>query len=165
MNGSFPYQPIADAISAHVRTCSPEQLRRMLGKSAIDLAKITPELRAKLPDLPQPESLGPEAERRNLYNAVATYFNTLAAEHPLAIILDDIQWVDTATMQLLTYLTGLSSAPSHSGKAAPFYLLLYRAEEVHETHPLRSLFVSLTRMGSAEEVRLKRLKEEAVQQL
>src|SRR5439155_10760215 len=40
MSGSFPYQPIADAISAHVRTCSPEQLRHMLGSSAVDLAKI-----------------------------------------------------------------------------------------------------------------------------
>ena len=55
MNGSFPYQPIADAISAHVRTCSPEQLRRMLGSSAVDLAKIASEVRFKLPDLPQPE--------------------------------------------------------------------------------------------------------------
>src|SRR5205085_11658319 len=81
MSGQIPYQPIVDAIGAHARTCSPEQLRRMLGTSAVDLAKIVPEIRAKLPELPTPEPLGPEVERRNLYNAIARYFDALLTEH------------------------------------------------------------------------------------
>jgi tetratricopeptide (TPR) repeat protein len=44
-------------------------------------------------------------------------------------------------------------------------LLLYRADEVHETHPLRSLTGPQLRAGRAEEMRLKRLNEEEVQQL
>src|SRR5258707_1170576 len=105
MSGSLPYQPIADAISTHVRTCSPEKLRAILGNSAVDLAKIAPEIGYKLPDLPQPEPQGTEAERRNLYSAVARYFNTLAAESPLILILDDLQWADAATLHLLNFLT------------------------------------------------------------
>lgn len=173
MSGQLPYQPVADAISAHVRMCSPEQLRSLLGNSAVDLAKIVPEVRFKLPELPQPEPLGPEPERRNLYNAVAHYFNALVAEHPLVIILDDLQWADTATMQLLSFLTlqGAGVSPFDSvttpnkNASAPLYLMLYRPDAVHETHPLRGLIASLARGGMGEELRPQRLTEEQVQQL
>jgi len=172
MSGLLPYQPIADAINAHIQTCSPEKLRSTLGNSAADLAKIAPEIRLKLPELPQPESMGPEAERRNLYNAVASYFNALAAERPLILILDDLQWADAATLHLLNYLTlqgGVSPFDSISGNdksnSLPLYLLLYRTGEVNETHPLRGLIATLQRGGIGEELRLQRLTEEQVQQL
>jgi DNA-binding SARP family transcriptional activator len=172
MSGLLPYQPIADAISAHVQTCSPEKLRSMLGTNAADLAKIAPDIRLTFPELPQPEPGGPEAERRNLYNAVARYFNALAAERPLILILDDLQWADAATLHLLNYLTlqgGVSPFDSVSsvGKSnsLPLYLLLYRSGEVHETHPLRGLIAALQRGGIGEELRLQRLTEEQVQQL
>jgi DNA-binding SARP family transcriptional activator/tetratricopeptide (TPR) repeat protein len=172
MSGLLPYQPIADAISAHVKTCSPEQLRSTLGTSAADLAKIAPDIRLTLPDLPQPEPMGPEAERRNLYNAVARYFNALTAEHPLILILDDLQWADAATLHLLNFLTlqgGVSPFDStggaDKGSSLPLYLLLYRTGEVYETHPLRGLIAALQRGGIGEELRLQRLTEEQVQQL
>ena len=172
MSGQLPYQPIVDAINAHAQTCSPEKLRSMLGTSASDLAKIVPEIRLKLPELPEPEPLGPEPERRNLYNAVARYFNTLAVEHPFILVLDDLQWADAATLQLLNFLTvqgGVSPFESVSGtvknNSLPFYMLLYRAGEVYETHPLRGLIAALQRNGVGEELRLQRLTEEEVQQL
>src|SRR5205085_12312602 len=172
MSDLLPYQPIADAINAHVRTCSPEKLRNILGNSAVDLAKIAPEVRFKLPDLPPPEPLGPEAERRNLYSAVARYFNALAVEAPLTIILDDLQWADAATLHLLSFLTLQSgtnpfdnASPSNNAGGVPLYLMLYRADEVYETHPLRGLIASLARGGIGEEVRLQRLSEEQVEQL
>ncbi|GAC1348811.1 MAG: hypothetical protein NVSMB27_18040 [Ktedonobacteraceae bacterium] len=179
MSGSFPYQPIADAISAHVQTCSPEQLRAMLGNSAVDLAKIAPEVRFKLPELPSaapPEPISPELERRNLYSAVARFFHALAAERPLIIILDDLQWADAATMQLLNFLIVQNSRRSADGdgggedpysrpRPVPLYLMLYRADAVHEAHPLRGLISTLTRAGISDDVRLQRLTEAQVQQL
>ncbi len=173
MSGLLPYQPIADAIGAHVRTCSPEKLRQVLGNSAVDLAKIVPEVRLKLPDLPQPEPLGPEIERRNLYSAVAYYFSVLAAERPLVLILDDLQWADAATMHLLNFLTLQSAGNgpfdgrdlSNKSNAMPLYLMLYRTGEVHETHPLRGLLAALVRGNIGEELRLQRLNEEQVQTL
>jgi DNA-binding SARP family transcriptional activator len=172
MSGQLPYQPIVDAINAHVQACGPEKLRSMLGTSAPDLAKIVPEIRLKLPELPEPEPLGPEPERRNLYNAVARYFNALALERPFVLVLDDLQWADAATLHLLNYLTvqgGVSHLESTSGavknNSLPFYMLLYRAGEINETHPLRSLIAALQRNGVGEELRLQRLTEEQVQQL
>jgi DNA-binding SARP family transcriptional activator len=172
MSGLLPYQPIVDAINAHVQICSPEKLRSMLGASASDLAKIVPEIRLKLPELPEPIPLGPEPERRNLYNAVTRYFNTLAVERPYILVLDDLQWADAATLHLLNYLTvqgGVRAFESVDGTvknmSLPFYMLLYRAGEINETHPLRGLIAALQRNGVGEELRLQRLTEEQVQQL
>src|SRR6266566_1291609 len=173
MSGSFPYQPIADAISGYVHRCNPEQLRRILGNSAVDLAKIAPEVRFKLPELPQPEPIGPELERRNLYSAVARFFNALAEQRSLIIILDDLQWADAATMQLLNFLLVQSAGlpPTNSTReagnrhAVPLYLMLYRADSVHDTHPLRGLMGTLARAGISEDVRLQRLTEAEVHQL
>lgn len=172
MSGSLPYQPVADALNAHITACSSQQLRSLLGNYAVDLAKIVPAVRLILPDLPQPEPVGPELERRNLYNAVAHYFNTLAAQHPLIIILDDLQWADAATMQLLSFLmmqstgaTPQQSSLSPTNRPLPLYILLYRAGEVYETHPLRELLSTFTRHGMSDEIRVQRLSEQQVHQL
>jgi DNA-binding SARP family transcriptional activator/tetratricopeptide (TPR) repeat protein len=165
MSGTLPYQPIIDMLTAHIRLVSSEQLRSMLGSGAVDLAKLVPALRTKLPDPPPPEPLGAEVERRNLYNAVASYFSAIASEHPAVLILDDLQWADTATMQLLSYLFVQSANQAAQGSVIPFFVLLYRADEVHETHPLRSLLSAEMRAGHAQEMRLRRLKEDEVQQL
>ncbi len=169
MSGLLPYQPVTEAIAAHARTRTPEQLRAMLGESAPYLAKIVPEIRLKLPELPQPESPGPEIERQQIYNAVAHYLTVLAAERPSIFILDDLQWADAATIHLLNHLTlQTSGQPDQSGalkSPAPLFVLLYRSGEVNETHPLRGLIVTLMRMGIAEELRLQRLDEEEVHQL
>jgi len=165
MGGALPYQPIIDMLAADLRLRDAEQLRSLPGDSAVDLAKLLPILRTKLPDLPSSQPLGLEAERSNLYNAVASYFYTIASERFLLLILDDLQWADTATMQLLGYLLMHGANQVEPGRTHPLFLLLYRPDEVHETHPLRSLLSARMRTGHAREIRLRRLKEGEVQQL
>ncbi|HEY0752615.1 MAG TPA: AAA family ATPase [Ktedonobacteraceae bacterium] len=171
LSNSLPYQPIVDMLSTHIRASSPERVRAVLGQSAVDLAKILPELRMLFPELPLPEPFGREVERRNLFNAVSVYLNTLATEGRLLLVLDDLQWVDSATIQLLSYVLQQNASQNVQGSqgsqrnARLFVLLLYRADEVHETHPLRTLLGTQLRTGHAEELRLKRLKEDEVQQL
>jgi predicted ATPase/DNA-binding SARP family transcriptional activator len=164
MVGSLPYHPIVEVVMTFVRSSSSDDLRRLLGTHACHLARLVPELRNRLPDLSMAELQEPELERSNLFNAVAHFFNRLAAERPLVIILDDLQWVDTATIHLLNYLM-LAPVPSLLPAARPLYMLLYRADEVHESHPLRGLLASLARFRMMEELRLKRLSEWAVKQL
>ncbi|HEX7737930.1 MAG TPA: AAA family ATPase [Ktedonobacteraceae bacterium] len=165
LSGSLPYQPIVDLLSAHIHASRPEEVRAALGQGAVDLAKIIPELRTLFPELPAPQPFGREVEQRNLYNAVASYLRVLAADHRLLIVLDDLQWADSATMQLLSYVIQHNTGQQPRENHRPFMLFLYRADEVHETHPLRTMLSTQLRAGHAEELRLKRLKEEEVQQL
>ena len=165
LSGMLPYQPIVDMLNEHVLPRSTEELRSLLGNHAIDLAKLLPIIHSKFPALPSSEALGLEAERRNLYHAVASYFNAIASTSPLILIFDDLQWADTATIQLLSYLLIQSANLVSQGRVAPFFLLLYRPDEVNEAHPLRSLLLAQLHAGHAQEISLKRLEEGQVQQL
>ncbi|GAC1434500.1 MAG: hypothetical protein NVS4B1_29820 [Ktedonobacteraceae bacterium] len=165
LSGMLPYQPIVDMLNTHLLPRNAEQLRPLLGNHAVDLAKLLPIVHSKFPDLSPSEVLGLEVERRNLYNAVASYFNAIASTSPLVLIFDDLQWADSATMQLLCYLLIQSANLASLGNATPFFLLLYRPDEVSETHPLRNLLLAQFHRGYAQEIQLRRLKEEEVQQL
>ena len=83
-----------------------------------ELARLLPELRDRYPDLPAPatdEALG----HNRLFEAIARLIRRWAARRPLVLLLDDVQWADPATHDLLLYLAG-SLAEQH----APVLLLL-----------------------------------------
>ncbi len=46
----------------------------------------------------------PDIEQRNLFEQVEHVLKTIAADHPLLIILDDLQWADGASLNLLFHL-------------------------------------------------------------
>lgn len=165
LSSSLPYQPIIDLLSVHICSNTPEELRAALGQSVVDLAKIIPEVRTLFPSLPAPEPLGREVEQRNLYNAVASYMRTITATHQLLVVLDDLQWADPATIHLLSYIIQHTLPQKNREEHHLFFLFLYRADEVHETHPLRAMLSTHLRTRHAEEVRLKRLKQIEVQQM
>ena len=165
MSTALPYQPIVDVIKTLTRSQTPQQLSLLLGTHASDLAKIVPEIRAKLPNLLCPEQGEPGIERYNLYCAVAHYFGVLATERSLVIVLDDVQWADTATFQLLSYLINRVHYLTEDLSPALFFVLLYRANEIHVQHPLQELRSTLSRLGNLQEFHLERLDEGAVQQL
>ncbi len=47
---------------------------------------------------------GPAEHRRRLYDAAVDAFRAAAAERPLVLVLEDLQWAGTAALQLLGYL-------------------------------------------------------------
>jgi PAS domain S-box-containing protein len=69
------------------------------------LAEVLPELELLLGSLPAVPELTP-LEARNRFHAVFSRFlGTLAVPaHPLALFLDDLQWLDPATLELLGHL-------------------------------------------------------------
>ncbi len=83
-----------------------------------ELCRLLPELRDRYPDLPVPatdEALG----YNRLFEATARLVQIWAARRPLVLLLDDMQWADTATLDLLLYL-----ARSLAEQPAPVLLLL-----------------------------------------
>ncbi|OWY65740.1 hypothetical protein B7486_40295 [cyanobacterium TDX16] len=62
------------------------------------------------------------------------------AEHPLIIFLDDLQWVDRATLQLIQILVT-------EGKQDLFLIGAYRDNEVNVFHPLSLSIEELTKFG------------------
>ncbi len=113
----LPYQPLIDALRRQLeQEYAPDDLLSTVWLA--ELSRLLPELRDRYPDLPVPstdEALG----HNRLFEATARLIQLWAARRPLVLLLDDMQWADTATLDLLLYLArGLAEQP------APVLLLL-----------------------------------------
>jgi DNA-binding SARP family transcriptional activator len=113
----LPYQPLIDVLRRQLeQEHAPDDLLSDVWLA--ELSRLLPELRDRYPDLPVPstdEALG----YNRLFEATARLVQLWAARRPLVLLLDDMQWADTATLDLLLYL-----ARSLAEQPAPVLLLL-----------------------------------------
>ncbi|WP_437752521.1 AAA family ATPase [Sorangium sp. So ce1389] len=120
-----------------------QRLREALGPSGGLLADVLPELALLLgPQPPAPEL--PAAEARHRFHATLRRFVAACVqkEHPMVLFLDDLQWADAGSLQLLEQLVTHAEAE---------HLLLvgaYRDNEIGPAHPL-SIMLSDARKGGA----------------
>src|SRR5258708_2224293 len=102
MGGRLPYQPLVEALRPRLEAeNAPEDL--LEGLWLAELARLLPELRVRYPDLPPPteDELSPTAP---LSEASTPLLDPLAPPPPLVLLLDDLHWVDSASLDLLRYL-------------------------------------------------------------
>jgi predicted ATPase len=138
--GMPPYLPFLEALGQHVRATPPNNLRSQIGDMAGILASILPELAAQLGETPRSYPLPPEQARLRLYEAVSAFLATLANDHPLALIVDDLQWADGATLDLLTYI-------ARHQRAAPLLLVgAYRAGDAEGRAAFAQTLAELNRL-------------------
>lgn len=110
--------------------------------------------------LPPPPPIGdPALERTLLFESVARLLERLARQSPTVLLIDDLQWADPASIELVHQLT-------HGIERHPVALVLtYRSGERPETGRLRQLLVALRRGASIEEIELQRLDRQTVEAL
>jgi DNA-binding CsgD family transcriptional regulator/type II secretory pathway predicted ATPase ExeA len=126
-DGASAYGPVVEA------------LRSMLARRDA-AALIEPSLRSQLavilPELGRP---APAVDRATVLEAIRSLLVQAAAQRPLALLLDDLQWADRATLDLLPAL-------ARSLAAAPVLLVgIYRSDEIPRGHPVRRLRTELRR--------------------
>src|SRR2546425_2078215 len=102
MGGRLPYQPLVEALRQRLEAeNAPEDLLDDLWLA--ELSRLLPELRVRYPDLPAPTE-DERTARLRLFEAVARLMDALDQHAPLVLLLDDLQWVDGASLDLLRYL-------------------------------------------------------------
>jgi DNA-binding SARP family transcriptional activator len=122
------YQPLLEALRPRLE--QEPALRQWLGDPWLaELSRVLPDLRERYPDLPPPTIDGAFASC-HLFEALARLSHALAAQAPLFIFADDIQWTDKATLDVLQYL-----ARSWTEHATPALLLLGRRTETRAMEP------------------------------
>jgi predicted ATPase len=108
-----------------------QELIEKLGNNIQVICEIAPSLNLLIGSQERPAELPPiEAQNRFLLT-LKSFIKILAKnEHPLVLFLDDMQWIDSASLQLLTVL--LLEHDLH------YFLLIgaYRDNEVNSSHPL-----------------------------
>jgi len=100
--GRLPYQPLVEALRSRIeQENAPDDL--LSDPWLAELSRLLPELRDRYPDLAAPG--GDEtAARIRLFEAVVRLGQALAERAPLVLFLDDIQWADAASLDVLHYV-------------------------------------------------------------
>jgi len=81
-------------------------LSRLLGLSPIwlaELSRLLPQLRQAAPELPQLPALPPAEEHQRLFEALVQVLRAFNGQ-PLVLFVDDLHWIDQATLDWLVYL-------------------------------------------------------------
>jgi PAS domain S-box-containing protein len=138
-----------------------EALREALSPNGQLMINLVPELALIIGDQPTVPDLPPQDAHNRFQLVLRRFIGVFArAEHPLALFLDDLQWLDAATLDLLQDLLTRSELQ---------HLLLigaYRTNEVTPTHPLmRKLEAIRTAGGKVAEITLTPLAREDLGQL
>lgn len=154
--GRLPWGPVvdllrSDALSSQIDTLEPVW--------RFELARLLPELheQAVPPEPSRPASAsrpsqgesGDLAQRYRLFDATSRAI--VAGDWPRLLILDDLQWCDTETIELIGFVV-------RTGHMAPVLIVgTARWEEVPEGHPLVGLVEALERDRAVTTVALDRL--------
>src|SRR5712692_663139 len=100
--GQLPYRPVIEALRPRIeRENAPDDL--LSDTWLAELSRLLPELGDRYPDLPAPTGEKTVARNR-LFEAVAHLGQALAARVPLVLFIDDVQWADAASLDVLHYL-------------------------------------------------------------
>jgi predicted ATPase/signal transduction histidine kinase/ActR/RegA family two-component response regulator len=120
-----------------------QALRTSLGPSGQVLVEVIPDLAFLLGPQPPVPCLGP-AEAGKRFGAVFQRFIEVVcdAEHPLLLFLDDLQWADPASLQLLAWMM-VDPTVRHL-----LVIGAYRDHEVDATHPLTPILDQLRAEGA-----------------
>ncbi len=118
------------------------RLQEALGPNGGVVTDVIPNVELLIGRQPELPRLGPE-ESQNRFNLVFKNFAKLFADekHPLVLFLDDLQWADTASLNLIRTIMLDDDMR---------YLLIigaYRHNEIEKAHPLRSILEEISREG------------------
>ena len=149
-----PYSALSVTLSGLVKqllTCSQHELHHWrdalltaLGPNGRLLISLIPELELVIGPQPQVEELGPTESQNRLNLAFSSFLRVFCKPaHPLVIFLDDLQWVDAATLRLLESII-VDEELTH-------FLLIgaYRDNEVDALHPLATMLSDIEQRGIA----------------
>ncbi|MBN1208715.1 MAG: AAA family ATPase [Myxococcaceae bacterium] len=149
----IPYATLAQAIRGlvqHLLAGSDEELarwrerlQRAWGEDGQVLVELIPQLELVVGAQPAVPPL-PSAAAQHRFNRVFRAFLGVFAttEHPLVIFLDDLQWADVASLQLLQLLLTQEDAPP------VLWIGAYRDNEVPPHHPLVAMEGAIREAGA-----------------
>jgi len=156
---AVPYRPFTDAFRDYLADQPAETLRRQVGASAAELARLVPALREKLGAVAPNPPLSPHEQRLRLFDHVAAFLRTVAQERPVLLFIDDLHWADEASLLLLQHLT-------RHVYDVPFLILgAYREAELTRKHPLQKVLVELNQERLTTRLPLPRLDRQAVEDM
>jgi len=154
---SVPFFPFREALAAAYAAAPPSLRTEIVAHwpDVLRLLPIAPDESAPTVDAAPPAGeLAGQEEQQRLFWAVTGFLRALADVRPVALLLDDLQWADSASLDLLQHLA------RHTRACRVFLLGIYRDDEVTRTHPLQAVLRDLSREHLLQRLAVKRLPAE-----
>ncbi|MGH8772641.1 MAG: ATP-binding protein, partial [Burkholderiales bacterium] len=146
-----PYLPFVEAFRRWVREQKDDStVRAVLGDSAPQIAKLAPEVEARLGPFPARPELPPHEERLLFFDAVVQVFSNLAQKNGMLFYADDLHWADRGTLWLLGHLL------RQMREQRVLIVGCYRETELDRTHPLAKALVDWNRERLITRITLRR---------
>ncbi|HEU4755465.1 MAG TPA: AAA family ATPase, partial [Agromyces sp.] len=152
-----PYAPIKGALRALVAQVGPGRALEAVGPGRAALVALLPELAASDGGTTGEIVITPGgAGSGQLHEAVAVLLETLSRDEPIVLVIEDLHWIDAASLALLRFLL------RSPGASRLLMLLTYRTDDVPRGHPLRGFLTEAERDRWVERRELRRLTEAEV---
>jgi DNA-binding CsgD family transcriptional regulator len=142
---AHPFAPALDLLRGLADRRGIEEIARVAGPGVVELGRLLPEL-APGTSLSEPDDRDLETAKRRLFEAFGRLLTRLGDGSPLLLVMEDIHWPDSSSLELMLYL-------ARRAKRERWHMLLtYRSDEVHPD--LEHVLATLDRERLANELRL-----------
>ncbi|MBD0386902.1 MAG: serine/threonine-protein kinase PknK, partial [Nostoc sp. C3-bin3] len=149
---NIPYFAIAQALESlikqlltedEVQLCQwRENLLAALGSNSRVITQVIPALELIVGNHPELPVLPPEEAQNRFQQVFQNFIRVFTqSEHPLVIFLDDLQWVDNASLKLIQLLATATE------KQSLLLMGAYRDNEVNAAHPLIQMVEEIRQGG------------------
>jgi len=157
--GSPVYHPFIEALRTYFATAPPELFDGEARSLLSSFTRLVPEIHQILPDLRKPALLEPKQEQLRLMSNLTQFIKRATKERPWFIILDDLQWADHSSLELLRYLS------HHLPSMSLLIIGTYRDEALERGHPLREMLRNLSSHAYCRHISLNRIDLNGVSQV
>lgn len=155
------YSPFTQALSTLMTWPDSLAILKSAGAAALaEAARLLPEITVHVPGLPElPPLDGPGAQSRFYEGLRQVFFTALANGQPGILFLDDMQWADRASQDLLAYLI------RRIGESRMLVIITLRSDAAPERALPQNMLHEAGRYGILTRLGLGRLASEDVRQL
>jgi class 3 adenylate cyclase/tetratricopeptide (TPR) repeat protein len=150
---SVPYQPWIAVLTQLIDQADEALLHEFVESNGSALARLVPRLARRLSmDAPGSGS-DAETERFLILEGVVRLLALASTRAPLVVVLDDLHWVDAASLQLLRHLVASATAMS------VMVVGTFRESDLSRSHPLTGALADLRRVASVDRIDLQGLED------
>lgn len=150
-----PYQLFAELLNHYVAYAPEDLLRAHIARYGSEILRLAPAMARRIPDLPPAKSTDADSDRSLLFGAVVGMLGDAAADRPLVMLFDDIQWADKSSLLLFRHLAAVDR---------PMRLMVLATYRNNEVSALLDTLAALNRRSGVTRLELKGLDENEVLQ-
>jgi DNA-binding CsgD family transcriptional regulator/tetratricopeptide (TPR) repeat protein len=144
--GGIPFAPLVEMLRALAIELDADELEAVLGPARADIGRLVPELDD---GRETPERADRDPSR--ILELLLGVIGSLAAERPLLLAFEDVQWADASTLDLIALLVAGATV------RRLMVVITVRSDELHRAHPFRRIAARWEQQRTVERLELARL--------